>query len=271
MWPSNYNGKLNSYPYCCWLFLKDYAEQVQPLGVEVTSQELKHEDKTYTFLVDEWKLGFDYAGWAVTPYTQYRHVFKLVCLPVHEHLRTVSPAPKHVAYSWALYQRLLAENVEPLPQVSARFRSDDSTRPRLQARRDYVRSLLKLNFGDQVETNLIPPAQCLRKIQQSLVTVHTGGDFAGHVDRTTYEVMALGRCLVQPTIQGFMGDVVPEHGVHYVACRYDYQDLVAKVRWCLDHPAEARAIGKRAQALYVQQDSPEPFWRRVVRSCEEGV
>ena len=260
--------------------LRSYAEHMQQYGtvVDVVGwEDMYRFGQTITdTVVDGFHVAFDYSDYEnLTPYSdQFDAVMTKTCTLCQEQYLKVGSA-SYLLYDWPQVQRLMSLRDEvPISsegyiQYQATVGSDKD-RPRVHSRRSYVVDLLQHAFGKRLHRQaFMPREEHLRDAAGAVACVHIGGSFPGAVDRTTSEVMMMGRCLVQNDITSLYGGIRPITGVHYLACRDDYSDLVQILKRLLDDPGQAVSIGAEAYELSKQM-APEPFWSRVLWTCREA-
>lgn len=248
--------------------VEDMAKQLP--GVTLTYEKLPViQPYLFSARVNDWLVGFDFCDLADAHHLGHFHyVFKQACMSCHEHYLRVASWPNIAFKSWSQYLELSAR---PSGFINAiNYRDVINDREGLVSRRTRVREILKEAFGDRVHTDIVFQRQYLDAVRDYAVTVHVGGGFNNRTDRTSMQTMALGGCLVQPTIFTLVGDQRPRPGVHYFDCWDDYSDLVETVRWVLEHREERDKVAAQAKAFYRQECCPEAFWGRIVRCCTQG-
>ena len=258
--------------------LKNHALWMERHGtkVEFSPWNYEHGPEMTELWVNEFRVGIDFTDLAQLSYwaSAYNFVLMKNCVPAHEHFRCVSSIPHFVFPSW---EEALAKMTEVDQIRAARnpwiLYTDNiygvNDRPRLNERRTYVREILEKSLGKRLIGQIPDRAEYLRTLASATGIVHVGGAFNGSQDRTTVEVMLLGRCLIQPEIQSLIGDARPRPGVHYVACWDDYSDLVERCQELLDRPAKAVEIRRNAREFILHSMAPEAFWNRILRCCIE--
>ncbi len=265
--------------HAAWhMALKNHALWMERHGTKVTFTDWnyqKHGPEMTELWVNEFRVGIDFSDMAQLSYwtSAYNFVFMKNCIPAHEHFCCISSIPHFVFPSWEEALAKMAE-VDGIKQRNPVVLYTDNVygpddRPRLNARRTYVRQLLEEAFGKRLIGQIPDRAEYFRAMASAAGIVHLGGAFNGSQDRTTVEVMLLGRCLIQPEIQSLIGDERPRPGVHYLACWDDYSDLVERCQELLDCPHKAIEIGRNAREFILKSMAPEAFWHRILRCCVE--
>lgn len=142
-------------------------------------------------------------------------------------------------------------------------------RPRAAAarRRTIAQKMLKDSFGDRVSTEFMDRNKWLRLHSDCLCAVAIPGARPDILDKGHVEQMGLGVCVVSPPIT----IVLPwykrlEPWVHYVPIRYDFTDLIDRVRWCDQNRNECITIGRNAKRLFDEVCHPVQVWKWV-REC----
>lgn len=204
-------------------------------------------------------------------------VFRFTCLPEYEHFNNIASLSLPWATDRATCDRILSPPVPVRQPERVGYRGwfqDDDIRPGRYVRRKRMLQVLEAAFGNRLDHKLLPSMEYLDALDNGLVHVHTGGAAAGHIDRSTLQIMARGRCLIQPVLAGYIGGEIPEPFYHYVPCRHDLTDLVSRVRWCQDNQDKALEIGRNARELFMRNCAPLAVWQRVqsvVQTfCEHG-
>lgn len=143
-------------------------------------------------------------------------------------------------------------------QVYAQQWAADLTR-----RRSLVREILAARYGDDLDTDFTDQLRYWKRWSQCLVSVHVPGLWANMLSRSQLQAFAFGVCTVSPVLHTYLGDYPPVPGVHYVACRDDFSDLIEKIEWCRANREECISIGSNAKRLFEATATPEAAWRRV--------
>jgi hypothetical protein len=252
--------------------LVSYAQDLQQYGTELILGSADYSLGRYltTCQVDDCLIAFDYSDY--TQISHQAHLFDAVFM--RNYTRTLEHFVKIGSAGQLLYrldkvQQLRTEyRQRPIaPEGYIQYQSklpQPPDRPRLYERREYVRDLLTKHFGKRLHRgDFLTRSEYLADAAGAVACVHVAGSFPGAVDRTSAEVMTMGRCLVQNTIFAWFGGQRPIAGRHYVDCHDDYSDLIVKLTQLLDDPEQAMAIGDQAWELSAQM-LPVPFWSRVL-------
>jgi hypothetical protein len=194
---------------------------------------------------------------------RYEFVPALAAFPEFAHFTKMS------FVDWGLFRRLRAE-VEYRPERSRTvlyIQSDGPERGPLgpYPRRSAVRRLLAEAFPHNLYTTWHSPEVYFRLAGACNCSVHVPGSWNNILDRAQWQMMGLGVCTISPTLHTtILGDqLVP--GLHYLACRDDYSDLIHVVKGCLSDPGLAAAVGAAAAEFFVARGTPRPIWEYVKR------
>jgi len=134
-------------------------------------------------------------------------------------------------------------------------------------RREYVQDMLRRQYGSVVITDSVPQIDYWKKINNCTTHVFIPGARNDMLDRGHIQYLAFGCCSIAPRITNvlpYYGKLVP--GVHYVECKPDYSDLIAKIEWIRSNREHAVEIGRNARVLFEQACTPEVLWNWILLS-----
>ena len=138
-------------------------------------------------------------------------------------------------------------------------------------RRMLLRRVIPGAFGERADTAMRPLEDYWRQINGALVRVFAPGTTNDRLDRGHAQHLAFGCCTIAPPLTGVLPWYKPlEPGVHYIACKSDYSDILDVIRWCDDHRDDCRRIGRSAAELFERTSTP-PMLLRWLRSCLEQI
>jgi len=145
----------------------------------------------------------------------------------------------------------------------------NAQRPRLKAteRRNKAQKILHDAFPGFVDTQFLAgQLNFWPRHKNILVAVAIPGAREDILDRGQVEEMGLGVCVISPYLSECLhyNHLVP--WIHYVPIKYDFSDLVAKVKWCKSHRDECAQIGRNAQKLFDETCLPRMYWR-FIKQC----
>lgn len=176
--------------------------------------------------------------------------------------------PRQTFHDWAEYLQVSAEvaaarspegghavlnNQAPGPEFDSRHR-----------RRMLVRGMLHYHFPRRADFQWTPRRDFWRKAVGALCYVHVPGSTENMIDRGWAQMLAMGVPVVSPPMHDYLGPGGPPlAGVHYLACRDDYADLIEKVDWCEANREEAFRVGVAGREFFLAQATPVPIWGMV--------
>lgn len=142
----------------------------------------------------------------------------------------------------------------------------------LTRRRSMVREQLRGRYGDEVDVDYTDQVTYWRKASNCLVSVHVSGMWGNMLDRAQLQMMGFGVCTLSPVLYTRLSESGPPvPGVHYVACRDDYSDLIERIEWCRENRDACCEIGAAAKRLFQQTCLPEAVWPRIGRETVQKM
>jgi len=145
-----------------------------------------------------------------------------------------------------------------------------------------LEKMLKYNASGMILSNQRPGAAALkrRKLVQyrlidwfggQLVSVCVPGARNDILDRGQFQYMAFGACTISPQLDivlPYWKELKP--GVHYIACRDDYSDLLSVIEQCINDRDACIRIGTQAKKLFKDYCTPAKIveW---MNKCLESV
>ena len=207
---------------------------------------------------DGTELLLEYANYAYI----IRYTYTQAMAPSHPLL----PFPGISFHDWEQYARLLSE----IQYAGCGDRILANFNPRigelnrdLTVRRLYVQGLLRHAYGSLADFELTDQDAYWRKMSDCLVAVHVPGFSNNRLDRSQHQMFGLGCCTISPVLQTYVLTGPPVPWEHYVPCRDDYEDLIAKIEWCRENREACVRIGRRAEAFFRSQSTPVAIWSHI--------
>jgi hypothetical protein len=213
----------------------------------------------FTALVNSTKIVFDYSNFLDYHRDPTLPSFKFQYSEgPHERTPYLFPFTKVSFYDWAEFAKL---------QTTIKYRATGDRiisrqRPYGGAiqRRKLVQGLL-LKHYKSVATSIVEQHVFWQEINNCLVAVFVPGARNDILDRGHIQYMAFGCCTIAPKILDILPynqRIIPD--VHYVMCKPDYSDLIAKIEWCQSHRKDCLAIGAAARKLFLETSTPQKLW-----------
>jgi hypothetical protein len=227
-------------------------------------------------LVDGVRVTVDVADWGQVeePYPAADHRLRVHFDASHKAAPGLGSFPPATFLDWAYYDRAQAEaRARRDPRRAWMVLNnqdagpDDHSRSR---RRHMVRGLLRHHFGARADFARTSPEDWHAKAAEALCYVQVPGSWDNSLDRGQLQMIGLGVPTISPPLMDQCGDGLLQPGIHYLACRPDYQDLPALVNWCGDHPYEAAAIGHNAWLFFQEFCTPLAVWAYVKDRIDHG-
>jgi len=84
-----------------------------------------------------------------------------------------------------------------------------------------------------------------------------------------WEIAAVGGFLFTnypETFSGIDGDLL-EEGTHYIS--WNDGNLIEKIKYWKDRNEQIRKISRNLYEIYLEKYSPEPWWSKLIRICEQ--
>lgn len=226
------------------------------------------------------KVGLDYNDLAELPPCagEYDFWFKFHSTSAHVPFNNVRAFPPISFHNWRQFREIrssirylaLSDKILHVQKTKIVLRAaqwaEDLTR-----RRSLVRELLRETYGDHVDTEFTDQVAYWQKSSTCLVSVHVPGMWNNMLDRAQIQMMAFGTCTISPVLYTRLPNSQLVPGVHYVAVRDDYSDLLEKIEWCRKHRPECREIGAAASRLFDDNCTPEQIWSAFGRELAKVV
>ncbi len=94
-------------------------------------------------------------------------------------------------------------------------------------------------------------------LNDCLVSIHVPGQNNNMLDSAQIQLFGLGVCTISPELPEILPfNKTPDPGIHYVACRGDYSDLIEKIEWCRANPSVCVRIGLNAKQMFAETVTP---------------
>ena len=182
--------------------------------------------------------------------------FKFHCRAAHVKTSKIFPFPPISFYDW----KKQAQVAKAISYTALGDLIINKQRPygNAKERRLKIHKLLKAEYGKNAEIKC-DDAQAVfwSRINNALVAVFAPGCYNNMMDRGHLQYLSFGCCTISPQID----DVFPFHkqlipGVHYLACRKDYSDLVEIIAWCKENRDICAGIGTHAKQFFDETCKP---------------
>jgi hypothetical protein len=137
-------------------------------------------------------------------------------------------------------------------------------------RRIKVQNLLQKVFHEKALLTTNSPQESFWKdINGCYVAVFVPGCYNFMVDRGHMQYLAFGCCTISPLLRDwfpFNKQLVP--GEHYIECKWDYSNLVAIIKWCMQNKERCIQIGKNAQRFFQTTCTPDKVSQWVTQCLQ---
>ncbi len=223
------------------------------------------DDAKYTIEFNGKQIAIDYSDHLqlARTHADYDYYFKFHCSEgEHEQFDHVYAFSPISFYDWRQYFQL-SKSIEYKAVGNTIINRQKPHGNALQRRRQ-VRSLLAKQYGDEAMLQPIDQVGFWEEVGDCLVSVCVPGSRNNMLDRGQLQYMGLGCCTISPyliTTLPYGNKLIP--GVHYIACKDDYSDLVDKVEWCKNNRNACVEIGRNAKALFAATCIPQKLWEWV--------
>lgn len=97
---------------------------------------------------------------------------------------------------------------------------------------------------------LKPPMSVAAQLRYRYIVSVEGNDVASNLRWALYSRSTV--LMARPRMESWLQEGRLEAGVHYVRLRDDYADLPERLRWCREHPREARRIAEAGRRYVLQ-------------------
>lgn len=202
----------------------------------------------------------------------YRHWLRFHHTPAMEPFSNLGSFPPWSFLDWDQLARLRrsARYTARGERIIYKHSSLSDRASHIVRRRVKAGELLKRHFPDRVETTFAPQEEFFRQCLESLVVVHIPGSHPHILDRTVQQMFALGVCVISPDLWTTCLERRPQAQEHYLMIRDDYEDLLDKVTWVLNHRHQCAEIGQRAKEFFDSYCTPRAIWEYVQRRVTSG-
>jgi hypothetical protein len=245
---------------------------------------------SFPILVDGTEVIIDFGDWNLINPTanQHNHWLRFHFHSSYKAYPWLGSFPPASFLDWVYYehiQRKVRENRKPETALtvmnSQNVNGFNSSRVR---RRLMVREMLVSEFGDRANTskgpqppfrkydgseNLIMPTWHDNAVN-ALCYIQVPGSWDNILDRGQLQLMGLGVPVISPIMIDQCCDGMMQPGVHYLACRQDYKDVVDLVHWCEKNREEAFAIGHNAWMFFQEFCTPIAVWSYIKDRIDNG-
>lgn len=137
-------------------------------------------------------------------------------------------------------------------------------------RRNSAQKILIDKYGKSVLTNRVSQEEYWKGLNDCLVYVHIPGCRKDSLDRSQKQIMAFGGCIITPIIDDYTAyNKRPIPNVHYLACKYDFSDLIDKIEWCKTHRKQCIEIGRNASRLFENTSTPKQIFNWLLKNIKE--
>lgn len=182
--------------------------------------------------------------------------FKFHCRDNHIKSGKIFPFPPISFYDWK-NQALMEKTINYTAKGNLVV---NKQRPygNAKGRRIKIHKMLKEAYGKDAEIKCDDTQKVFwYRINKALVAVFAPGAYNNMMDRGHLQYLSFGCCTISPYIDDlfpFNIKLIP--GVHYLACREDYSDLVELIEWCKNNRSTCAEIGARAKRFFNETCKP---------------
>jgi len=182
--------------------------------------------------------------------------FKFHCRAVHTKTKKIFPFPPISFYDWK--EQAVMEKAIAYTALGDIIINKQRPYGNAKLRREKIHKLLKLKLGKNVDTKC-DDSQIVfwNRINDALVAVFAPGAYNNMMDRGHLQYLSFGCCTISPCIEDlFAFDKKLLPGVHYLACRKDYSDLIEIIEWCKKNRDHCAVIGVNAKRFFNETCKP---------------
>lgn len=183
--------------------------------------------------------------------------FKFHCRDAHIKTKKIFPFPPISFYNWKQQS-----GTEKLIEYKAQgILIINKQRPygNAKERRKKIHKLLKDTYKKNIDIKFDDTQEVFwSRINKALVAVFAPGAYNNMMDRGHFQYLSFGCCTISPYIDDvfpFYKKLIP--GVHYLACKNDYSDLVDMIEWCKTNRGFCLEIGHNAKQFFNETSKPD--------------
>ncbi len=250
---------------------KFVIELLKAAGIEVKLYRDKRKGRGFVMHYRDRSILIDFGDHLIVAddYSKYDVQFRFhYSYKRHKELKNTFPLTPISFYDWTEYFKL-----EKMLKYNASGMILSNQRPGAAAlkRRKLVQYRLIDWFGGQIDTSFTNKKAFWKKVNKCLVSVCVPGARNDILDRGQFQYMAFGACTISPQLDivlPYWKELKP--GVHYIACRDDYSDLLSVIEQCINDRDACIRIGTQAKKLFKDYCTPAKIveW---MNKCLESV